>query len=46
LQPRRGFALSVRGFSPAGWLPPELTQHLMPVVWKEHWTPLKPFLLD
>jgi hemerythrin-like domain-containing protein len=27
-------------------MPPEVTQHLVPVVWKDQWAPLKPFLLD
>jgi hypothetical protein len=27
-------------------MPPELTQHLVPVVWKDEWAPMKPFLLD
>jgi len=27
-------------------MPPEITQHLVPVVWKDQWAPLKPFLLD
>lgn len=27
-------------------LPPEITQHLIPVVWKERWAPMQPFLLD
>jgi len=29
-----------------GRMPPEVTQHLVPVVWKDQWAPLKPFLLD
>jgi hypothetical protein len=27
-------------------LPPEITQQLVPVVWKDEWAPMKPFLLD
>jgi hypothetical protein len=27
-------------------MPPEVTQQLVPVVWKEEWAPMKPFLLD
>jgi hypothetical protein len=27
-------------------LPPELTQQLVPVVWKDEWAPMKPFLLE
>jgi hypothetical protein len=27
-------------------LPEEVTQHLIPVVWKDEWAPMKPFLLD
>ena len=27
-------------------LPPEIVNHLIPVVWKDHWSPMKPFLLD
>ena len=27
-------------------MPPEVTQHLVPVVWKDQWAPMKPFLLD
>jgi hypothetical protein len=27
-------------------MPPELTEQLVPVVWKEQWAPMKPFLLD
>ena len=27
-------------------MPPEITQHLVPVVWKDQWAPMKPFLLD
>jgi hemerythrin-like domain-containing protein len=27
-------------------MPPVVTQELVPVVWKEHWAPMKPFLLD
>ena len=27
-------------------MPPVITQELVPVVWKEHWAPMKPFLLD
>ena len=27
-------------------LPPEVTQQLVPVVWKDEWAPMKPFLLD
>ena len=27
-------------------LPPEVTQHLIPVVWKDKWANMKPFLLD
>jgi hemerythrin-like domain-containing protein len=27
-------------------MPPEVTQHLVPVVWKDQWAAMKPFLLD
>jgi hemerythrin-like domain-containing protein len=27
-------------------MPPEVTQHLVPVVWKDEWAPMRPFLLD
>jgi hypothetical protein len=27
-------------------MPAEVTQHLVPVVWKDAWAPMKPFLLD
>jgi hemerythrin-like domain-containing protein len=27
-------------------MPPEVTQQLVPVAWKEAWAPMKPFLLD
>ena len=27
-------------------MPPEVTQQLVPVVWKDIWAPMKPFLLD
>jgi hypothetical protein len=27
-------------------MPPVVTQELVPVVWKEKWSPMKPFLLD
>jgi hemerythrin-like domain-containing protein len=27
-------------------MPPEVTQQLVPVVWKEEWAPMRPFLLD
>jgi hemerythrin-like domain-containing protein len=27
-------------------MPPEVTQHLVPVVWKDQWAPMRPFLLD
>jgi hypothetical protein len=27
-------------------MPPEVTQQLVPVVWKDEWAPMKPFLLD
>ena len=27
-------------------MPPEITQHLVPVVWKDEWAPMKPFFLD
>ena len=27
-------------------MPPEVTQHLVPVVWKDQWAPMKPFLVD
>ncbi len=27
-------------------MPEQLTQHLIPVVWKDEWAPMKPFLLD
>jgi hypothetical protein len=27
-------------------MPEEVTSHLVPVVWKEHWASMKPFLLD
>jgi len=27
-------------------MPPVVTQELVPVVWKEHWAPMKPFLLN
>lgn len=27
-------------------MPPEITQQLVPVVWKDEWAPMKPFLLD
>jgi hypothetical protein len=27
-------------------LPEQLTQHLIPVAWKDEWAPMKPFLLD
>ena len=27
-------------------MPPEVTQNLVPVVWKDVWAPMKPFLLD
>jgi hemerythrin-like domain-containing protein len=27
-------------------LPPEVTQQLVPIVWKDEWAPMKPFLLD
>jgi len=27
-------------------MPPELTQELVPIVWKDMWAPMKPFLLD
>jgi len=27
-------------------MPPVVIQELVPVVWKEHWEPMKPFLLD
>jgi hypothetical protein len=27
-------------------MPPEVTQKLVPVVWKDEWAPMKPFLLD
>ena len=29
----------------ASTMPPMLTQQLVPVVWKDHWAPMKPFLL-
>jgi hypothetical protein len=27
-------------------MPPELTQQLVPIVWKDEWAAMKPFLLD
>jgi hemerythrin-like domain-containing protein len=30
----------------AQYMPPVVSQELVPVVWKEHWAPMKPFLLD
>lgn len=30
----------------AGELPPVISEQLVPVVWKEQWAPMKPFLLD
>ncbi len=27
-------------------MPAEITQHLVPVVWKDQWAPMKPYLLD
>ena len=27
-------------------MPPEVTQQLVPVVWKDEWASIKPFLLD
>jgi hemerythrin-like domain-containing protein len=27
-------------------MPPEITQHLVPVVWRDQWAPMKSFLLD
>ena len=27
-------------------MPPEVTQHLVPVVWKDQWAPMRPFLRD
>jgi hypothetical protein len=27
-------------------MPPVASQELVPIVWKEHWAPMKPFLLD
>ena len=27
-------------------MPPQVTQQLVPVAWKEEWAPMKPFLLD
>ena len=27
-------------------MPPEITQHLLPVIWKDQWAPMKPLLLD
>jgi hemerythrin-like domain-containing protein len=27
-------------------MPPEVTQQLIPIVWKDEWAPMKPFLLD
>ena len=27
-------------------LPPMVTEQLVPVVWKEQWAPMQPFLLD
>jgi hypothetical protein len=27
-------------------MPPEVTQQLVPVVWKDEWAPMNPFLLD
>lgn len=30
----------------AGNMPPIVTQQLVPVVWKDKWAPMKPFLLD
>lgn len=27
-------------------MPPEVTQQLVPIVWKDEWAPMKPFLLD
>ena len=30
----------------AAGMPPAVSQELMPGVWKEHWAPMKPFLLD
>jgi iron-sulfur cluster repair protein YtfE (RIC family) len=27
-------------------MPPEVTQQLVPVVWKDEWAPMRPFLLD
>jgi hypothetical protein len=27
-------------------MPPEITQQLVPVVWKDEWASMKPFLLD
>jgi hemerythrin-like domain-containing protein len=29
-----------------GVMPPVLTQELVPIVWKDEWAPMKPFLLD
>jgi hemerythrin-like domain-containing protein len=28
------------------FLPPEITQTLIPITWKDRWAPMKPFLLD
>jgi hemerythrin-like domain-containing protein len=30
----------------AGFLPPEMTQTLLPGVWKQQWAPMLPFMLD
>jgi hypothetical protein len=30
----------------AGSMPPEITQNLVPVVWKEQWASMRPFLLE
>lgn len=30
----------------AFFLPPELTQTLIPIVWKPQWAPMQPFFLD
>jgi hypothetical protein len=30
----------------AGQMPPVVSQELVPVVWREQWAPMKPFLLD
>ena len=30
----------------ASGMPPDITENLIPVVWKDQWAPMKPFLLE